>query len=446
MNNKKWIIVAVGLLVGFAALQGSGVVTAAYNTILNSGSALPMRPVLNVVNGGCVDNSGANRTDCTFSGGGGGSGSGAGVTVFSGSTVTLLGTQFVAIGGGAAISSTEASVELKSPAAATVSNLSVQLSAALGLAASAVFTWRDGGSSQILTCTIAGATATSCQDTTHSFSAAQGDELDIQVVTTGTPAAATVVIGTQFGIDIGYTTIQNNGTPLTQRSILNFTTNMTCMDDSGNMSTDCSSSGGGSGSFSTAPPYLSDGTHFFVAGTGYQATKPPASPTWINGTTPTVLNGTNGDVILNGTGQYFATNTATASVEAEFSYSNASGGGAEAFIWIYDSTNNFLYTFESAFLTDIGQIVANRFSYTGTGAPSFSGNLLQQQSPTCMTAACHFKLSTAGGTLSFQVSLNGGVTFVPYLTESVGTISAGGYGMSGNGGQMMMDIYSLVVN
>ena len=46
-----------------------------------------------------------------------------------------------------------------------------------------------------------------------------------------------------------YQTVQNNGTPLTQRPVLNFTTNVTCTDDAGNTLTDCaaSSSGGGSG-------------------------------------------------------------------------------------------------------------------------------------------------------------------------------------------------------
>jgi hypothetical protein len=75
----------------------------------------------------------------------------------------------------------------------------VQLSAALGVGNSAVFTWRDAGASQALTCTISGAAATTCTDTTHSFNAAQGDELDIQIVTSGTPAAVTLVIGSVFG-------------------------------------------------------------------------------------------------------------------------------------------------------------------------------------------------------------------------------------------------------
>ena len=90
-------------------------------------------------------------------------------------------------------------MEVESPTAAQVSNLSVQISAALGLGASAVFTWRDGGSSQTLTCRILGSSATTCTDNTHSFNVAQGDEIDIRVVTTGTPGAITVVVASQFG-------------------------------------------------------------------------------------------------------------------------------------------------------------------------------------------------------------------------------------------------------
>src|SRR5208337_420450 len=58
-----------------------------------------------------------------------------------------------------------------------------------------------------------------------------------------TTGAVTACQATSTGSGGGYTTIQTNGTPLTQRAILNFTTNMTCVDDSGNTSTDCSSSG-----------------------------------------------------------------------------------------------------------------------------------------------------------------------------------------------------------
>lgn len=194
---RQTLIVVTLCVLAVLFLTASSVVPFAINLIQNNGTPLTKRPTLNfTTNMTCVDDSGNNSTDCSSSGG---SSANGGVTVFSGSAITLLSTQYLAIGGGAAVSSTEANVEIQSPAAATISNLSVQLSAALGLSTSAVFTWRDSSSSQALTCTISGASATTCTDNTHSFNAAQGDELDIQVVTTGTPSAVTIVIATAFG-------------------------------------------------------------------------------------------------------------------------------------------------------------------------------------------------------------------------------------------------------
>jgi len=194
LKAGSWLLLAV------AVLCASGIAPQAYNTIQGNGSAAAKGTTLNLANNTGISWSCATSgivTTCTptVSGGSGG----GGITVFSASTLTLLGTQFVPIGGGAPVSSSEASVQVESPTAATISNLSIQLSAALGMGNSAVFTWNDGGSPQALTCTISGAMATTCTDTTHSFSAAQGDELDIQVVTTGTPSPVTVVIATQFG-------------------------------------------------------------------------------------------------------------------------------------------------------------------------------------------------------------------------------------------------------
>jgi hypothetical protein len=53
-----------------SVLVGSGVVPAAYNLIENGGVSVTRRPTINFVDGGCVDNSGSNRTDCTFGGSG----------------------------------------------------------------------------------------------------------------------------------------------------------------------------------------------------------------------------------------------------------------------------------------------------------------------------------------------------------------------------------------
>ena len=173
--------------------QASGLVTSAYNLIQNGGTAVAREPTLNFVNGGCVDNSGSNRTDCTIAAGGGG------IVTYSGAALTPSGTVYFPIGGGGASSATETNVDIEAPAAATVSNFYVQLSAVPGTGNSIAFTWRKNAAATALTCTI-GAAATTCNDTTHTFSAAQGDLVDIQAVTTGTIVGSlTTVMATQFG-------------------------------------------------------------------------------------------------------------------------------------------------------------------------------------------------------------------------------------------------------
>jgi len=196
-RSSLWLLAAIvagGCLLSLNRAAASGLIQSAYNLIENGGTPVAREPTLNFVNGGCVDNSGSGRTDCTIAGGGGG-----GIVVYSGAAVTPTGTLFFPIGGGSASSATETNVDVGSPAAATVSNFYVQLSAAPGMGNSIVFTWRDGAASQALTCTISGAVATACNDSTHTFSAAAADLLDIQTVTTGTIAPLTVVMATQFG-------------------------------------------------------------------------------------------------------------------------------------------------------------------------------------------------------------------------------------------------------
>ena len=172
--------------------QASGLVTSAYNLIQNGGTAVAREPTLNFVNG-CVDNSGSNRTDCTIAAGGGG------IVTYSGAALTPSGTLYFPIGGGGASSATETNVDIEAPAAATVSNFYIQLSAVPGTGNSIAFTWRKNAAATALTCTI-GAAATTCNDTTHTFSAAQGDLVDIQAVTTGTIVGSlTTVMATQFG-------------------------------------------------------------------------------------------------------------------------------------------------------------------------------------------------------------------------------------------------------
>jgi hypothetical protein len=65
---KKPVIWTGVFLLAAALLWASGIAPAAYNIIQNAGVALTGRSTLNFVNGGCVDNSGSNRTDCTIGG------------------------------------------------------------------------------------------------------------------------------------------------------------------------------------------------------------------------------------------------------------------------------------------------------------------------------------------------------------------------------------------
>lgn len=53
---------------GATGPAGTNGTNGAISTIYNSGSALPVQPFLNFVSGGCVNNAGATRTDCTTGG------------------------------------------------------------------------------------------------------------------------------------------------------------------------------------------------------------------------------------------------------------------------------------------------------------------------------------------------------------------------------------------
>ena len=79
--------------------------------------------------------------------------------------------------------------------AGTVSGFGANISAALGTTVATnnvvVLTWRKNGSPTAVTCTITNP-ATTCSDTTHSFTFAAGDTLDIQAVFTGTITATPI--------------------------------------------------------------------------------------------------------------------------------------------------------------------------------------------------------------------------------------------------------------
>lgn len=99
------------------------------------------------------------------------------------------------------------------------------------------------------------------------------------------------------GVSANYQTVQNNGTPLTQRPIINFTTNVTCTDDAGNTRTNCAASSSGGG-ITVSPPYLTDGSgNFWVGPTFRPATIPAGGFTWVNQGTGTETSD-NGALVL----------------------------------------------------------------------------------------------------------------------------------------------------
>ena len=102
---------------------------------------------------------------------------------------SFSGTLYFPIVGSALPDATEAHVETPLPATATGSNLEITLSSALGSGNSGVFTIDHNGSATTVTCTISGASATSCSDTTHTFSGTLGDTADVKAVFSGTISA-----------------------------------------------------------------------------------------------------------------------------------------------------------------------------------------------------------------------------------------------------------------
>lgn len=199
--------------------------------------------------------------------------------------------------------------------------------------------------------------------------------------------------------------------------------------------------GGGGTTVSAAPPYINIGGTKYVAGSGFLATLPSGTPTWINSSAPsTVTVGANGDVLAGDTGgPYFAIANATSAVEGEFSLVAAPGSSSSQCggILIYDSTNLSIYILQIVQTASNTKLIAlSRYSWSGTGAASWSADIVY--AAYIGRDPVHFKLSVSGTTLSAQVSLNGGASFYTWTTVgSIGTITKGGYGTN-NGGMINM--------
>lgn len=397
-------------------------------------------------------------------------GTGAGIVTYSGPALTFTGTLYFPIGGGGLSSATETNVDIDSPAAVTIQNMTVQLSTAPGVGNSIAFTWRKNASSQTLTCTISGASATSCSDTTHSFTTASLDLLDIQVVTTGTVVGTpTVVMAAQVGVAATTTTafsaissgtntsaamavgsgasLAPSGTGTVSANQLNgvpFCTGFTPTTGQNLQYTTASTpnpcytaAAGGGSTVVAAPPYIEIGSTFYDPDM-FAVTKPVicASQVFI-GTGPTCTNGTNGNVVLSSTAattNYWSKISLSSSIDIDFRQlcaavgtNNCNGG-----IWIHDNTNGLVWSLSwqqgnASLSTATLQIGEYNCTSTcpGSVAPSFVSSVVYQGAE-WFGSSIHLKLSVSGTILSYLVSTDGGATYQTIGTQTVGTIDFGG--------------------
>jgi hypothetical protein len=196
------------------------------------------------------------------------------------------------------------------------------------------------------------------------------------------------------------------------------------------------------GSFTNAPPYFTDGTNFFVASTGYKATKPTSTPSWINSVTPpSAAAGPNGDYVFSGTGTYWATQSATTSVEGVIATAGiATSASGQSGIWLWDSGNGIIWFMGPGFTNTnpgVPELVILKYTYAGTGNPLFSA----ATTFTGYASMTHMKIVKVGSNANFQISLNGGQSFTTLTSNAVSTISSGGFG----GSQSLTDVVSLVL-
>jgi hypothetical protein len=394
--------------------------------------------------------------------GSGGGGSGAGPLGYSGTAVILpsAGTTYLAPVGGAAASTTEATVSGKAPSASSISNLFVSMSAAPGTGNTIAFTYRDAGSSTALTCTISGASATSCSDITHSFTPTLGDALSVQVVTTGTVVITpTINIMAVYGIMGG-----GGGGGITL----------------GTFAALPSPTASGTEYKQTDGPYewISDGSAWHAFWNGFQVTTPPTTG-WTSEGIASESGSTAGTVhYTNGFGYLIGNNLNTESLGAQYRTqpstpygiigrmtTDTSGVIGQA---VYNPNNGFTNgpsvltgTF-LGFRSSTGQYLGiGNIPYTGTNVfitiaffnsdSSYNGNAASQQNVatfqgTVANRDIAYKIHNDGTTLIFYMSFDGGQVFVPVWQEAITThladatyVAWGAHKDSGSAGVALWD-------
>jgi hypothetical protein len=207
--------------------------------------------------------SGLSLSGSTLSATGGGSG-GGGVIAYSAASATWVTGDFISPGGGNPQNATEANVQMGAAGSATISNLNVQLGAAL-VSGTMVVTYRSctptsgacTGTNRALTCSITGS-ALGCSDITHSFTPAAGDLVSVGFSGTFVSAATPIMVQAAWGTsNVGVTSIATTS-PITGGTITSTGTIAcaTCVTSASSLTNYgvVAGSGGGQGSATISVP------------------------------------------------------------------------------------------------------------------------------------------------------------------------------------------------
>ncbi len=187
--------------------------------------------------------------------------------------------------------------------------------------------------------------------------------------------------------------------------------------------TGCPSSGGGG--LTAKPPYLFDGTNYYIAENGQLATR----PTWsgmtylaAGGTSgPTLVTGANGNLqVLSDSGSYYLGKTGfTTSIEGVFTpgiTQACCGTAGIAGIYLYDSANSKLYTI---FMQN-NTLTAGWQSFSGSGS---LGTYNKVASPILNTQSifdCKIYVGGYPTSLHFGASVDGGATYTDLYYNDFG--------------------------
>ena len=264
---------------------------------------------------------------------------------------------------------------------------------------------------------------------TASYTALASDNGTLIVMNSSTAKTLTLPSaspGTWWSVAIqnvgaGTLTVSPNGLTIdTSSSNLSLPTGQGCdiYSDGTNYFTMRGQGSAGGGGLTAAPPYLTDGNgNYYVAQTGYKATLPASSPSFLSSATFTPVVGTNGSIVAATSGAVWVKISCSSVIEL---VQQCVLYGNWASVWAYDGTN--IYAFYSG-PTSSGW---NFQKWTYGTSPGYASNISLATSPGIIAGFVHSRLAYSGGTLSAQVSLDGS-TWVTCGTVSSAALTQGGY-------------------